>query len=344
MKQIHFKKHIFAILIGILSLFNTPIFAQDNLLTCPDSTFCVPSVDGMPRSKGIIIEYERVVDYGIQATSPNSAIGDVEDGGIRVNRQLQFVCRLPLYNKEHLKIAAGFRYFTEEFRFDNTEYPLFESLEDRPLKSIGLSAYIVRSFRGNKFFLVKLGADLNGDYNQDIAPNSKFLRYSVVPLMGWKKNDRIAYGVGLAYSYVFGTPRVLPIVAYNNTFNRKWGLEMLLPASIRLRHNMSEKDIFYLTTKINGASYRISLENEAAFSEYDILDLKKSEIRAFATYEREIYDFVWFGVNAGIRKNLSFDLTDSLTGGGETIIEGDVRRAFFFNVSLFLVPPRKLLE
>ncbi len=341
MQQTIYKSLILGLFI---SLFYTSVSAQDNLLTCPDSTFCVPSVDGMPRSKGIIIEYERVVDYGIKAKSSNSAIGDVEDGGIRANRQIQFVCRLPIYNKEHLKIAAGFRYFTEEFRFDNTEYPLFQSLEDRPLKSIGLSAYIVKSFRGNKFFLVKLGADLNGDYNQDIAPNSKFLRYSVVPLFGWKKNDQIAYGAGIAYSYVFGSPRVLPVVAYNNTFNRKWGLEMLLPASIRLRHNMSEKDIFYFTTKINGASYRISLENEAAFSEYDILDLKKSEIRVFGTYEREIYDFVWFGVNAGLRKNLSFDLTNSLTGGGETIIEGDVRRAFFFNISLFLVPPRKLLE
>ncbi|MGB0929978.1 MAG: DUF6268 family outer membrane beta-barrel protein [Chitinophagales bacterium] len=344
MQQPSNRQWIWCTFVGLLSLCYVHVFAQENLLNCSDSTFCVPSVSGMPRSKGIILEYERVVDYGIKAKSSNPVIGEVEDGGIRVNRQIQFVCRLPLYNKEHLKIAAGVRYFTEEFRFDNTEYPLFQSLEERPLKSIGLSAYIVKSFRGNKFFLLKLGADLNGDYNQDIAPNSTFLRYSAVPLFGWKRNEQIAYGLGIAYSYVFGNPRFIPVFAYNNTFNRKWGLEMLLPGSIRLRHNMTEKDIFYLTTKINGASYRISLENDTAFSKYDILDLKKSEIRAFATYEREIYDFVWFGVNAGLRKNLSFDLTDSLTGGGETIIEGDVRRAFFFNVSLFLVPPRKLLE
>lgn len=330
--------------IGFLSLCTSTIFAQENLLTCPDSTFCVPSVDGMPRSKGIIFEYERVVDYGIKANSSNPSIGDVNDGGIKVNRQIQFVCRLPVYNKEHLKIAAGFRYFTEEFRFDATDYPLFQSLEDRALKSIGLSAYIVKSFRGNKFFLVKLGADLNGDYNQDIAPKADFLRYSLVPLFGWKKNNQIAYGVGLAYSYVFGTPRFIPVIAYNNTFNRRWGIEMLLPGSIRLRHNMSESDIFYFTTKINGASYRINLHDEAAFAQYDILDLKKSEIRIFATYEREIYDFVWFGVNSGLRKNLSFYLNDSLNGGGERIIEGDVRRAFFFNVSLFLVPPRKFID
>lgn len=345
MQQIPYKSLILGLFISFINFCSSStIFAQTNLITCPDSTFCVPSVDGMPRSKGIIFEYERVVDYGVKTTSSNPSIGDVENGGIRVNRQVQFVCRLPVYNKEHLKVALGFRYFTEEFRFDNTEYPLFQSLEERPLKSIGLSAYIVKSFRGNKFFLVKLGADLNGDYNQDIAPNSTFLRYSIVPLFGWKKNDQIAYGAGIAYSYVFGDPRFIPVFAYNNTFNRRWGVEMLLPGSIRLRHNMSEKDIFYLTTKINGARYRISLNNDAAFSQYDIVELRKSEIRAFATYEREIYDFVWFGLNAGLRKNLNFDLTDSLTANGETIIEGDVRRAFFFNVSLFLVPPRKFLD
>ncbi len=330
------------LIIGLF--FFTPIFGQDGLLNCPDSTFCVPSVSGMPRSKGIILSYERVVNYGVNANSSNPVIGEVNDDKIDNNRQIQFVMRLPVYNKEHLKIALGFQYFTEEFRFDKATYPLFQSLEERPLKSIGLSAYVIKSFRGNKFFLLRAAADLNGDYNKDIAPKSDFLKYSLVPLLGWKKNERVAYGAGLAYSYVFGNPRILPIFVYNRTFNRKWGLEALLPASVRIRHNMTAFDIFYLTAKINGASYRISLENEAPFEEYDILDLKKSEIRLFLTYEREIYDFVWFGVNAGLRKNLSLYLNDSLTGAGERIIEADVRRAFFFNVSLFLVPPRKLLE
>jgi len=344
MKKIQIKDWFLWILIGFISLCTSKVFAQCNLLTCPDSTFCVPSVDGMPRSKGIIFEYERVVDYGIKANSSNPDIGEVNDGGIKVNRQIQFVCRLPIYNKDHLKVALGVRYFTEEFRFDATDYPLFQSLEDRPLKSIGLSSYIVKSFRGNKFFLLKLGANLNGDYGKDIAPKADFLRYSVVPLYGWKKNNHIAYGVGLAYSYVFGSPSFIPVFAYNNTFNRQWGLEMLLPGSIRLRHNRTEKDIFYLTTKINGASYRISLDNEPAFDQYNILDLKKSEIRLFLTYEREIHDFLWFGINSGIRKNISFYLNDSLSGGGERLIEGNVRRAFFLNVSIFIVPPRKLLE
>ena len=335
----------FYVIFSIFSLLQSPLVnAQDNLLTCPDSTFCVPSVSGMPRSKGIIFSYEKVVDYGIQTTTSNPEIGNQEGGGIRVNRQIQFVCRLPVYNKEHLKVALGFQYFAEEFRFEDNSYPLFQSLEERPLKSAGLSAYIIKSFRGNKFFLLRLGADLNGDYGKDLAPKSDFLKYSIVPLYGWKKNEHVAFGAGLAYSYVFGTPSFIPIFAYNNTFNRRWGLEVLLPASVRLRHNMTAFDIFYLTARVNGASYRVRLDNEPAFEQYDILDLKKSEIRLFLTYEREIYDFVWFGVNAGLRKNLSFYLNDSLTGGGERIIEGEIQRAFFFNLSLFIVPPRKLLE
>lgn len=100
----------------------------------------------------------------------------------------------------------------------------------------------------------------------------------------------------------------------------------------------------YFTTKVNVASFRIRLDDDSVFSQYDILELRRSEIKSYLSYEREIYDFLWFGTEFGVRSNLNFSLSNSLYRRGDTLVEGQVDIAPFVNFSIFLVPPRKFLD
>ena len=192
--------------------------------------------------------------------------------------------------------------------------------------------------------MLRLRGSLNGDYGRDISPAKDYLKFSITPLYGWKKNSKLSYGVGLSYGYTFGRAIIIPIFAYNRTFNEHLGLEATLPASIRLRWNISERDLLYLTAKVGGSSYRIRFADNSVFGEYETLELQRSEVKLFLNYDREIYDFIWFGVSAGMRQNVNFRLREDPTRRATTLVEGKLNAAPFVNVGLFLVPPRKFVQ
>ena len=88
------------------------LWAQGSIVNCTDSTFCVPSVVGLPRSKGIEIKREITRDYGIRSESDES-FGDSSAEVLR-NRRWSFMLRLPVVMKDNIKIAAGVKDFVEE--------------------------------------------------------------------------------------------------------------------------------------------------------------------------------------------------------------------------------------
>ena len=94
---------------------------------------------------------------------------------------------------------------------------------------------------------------------------------------------------------------------------------------------------------MGGASYR--LDNEGTvFSNYNKLHLFRSELRYTLNYEREIHDWLWFGIEAGYRQNLRFNLTNGPRGRADVIIRNTLRDAPVVNASIFVVPPRFFLK
>ncbi len=315
---------------------------QGSIVNCTDSTFCVPGVVGLPRSKGIEIKREIIRDYGIRSSS-DEAFGSSQAEVLR-NRRWSFMLRLPVVMKENFKLAAGVKYFVEEFNFENSggiEYPFYQNLENKSLRSIRGDIFLVKPTRTNKFFLLRLSGGLNGDYTSDDFSSDDFLRFSVAPLIGWKKNDYVSYAVGLAYSYNFGRRSIYPLFAYNKTFNNQWGFESVLPAQAKLRYStLNQKNYLYLQAELNGANYGLRLEPDINRLMY----LDKSEVRTLLIWEREIHDWLWFSVEAGFRYNINFDLSNSPSINSSQIVDNRLNEAFTYGFSIFIVPPRKFLE
>ncbi|GJM28242.1 MAG: hypothetical protein DHS20C17_08770 [Cyclobacteriaceae bacterium] len=299
----------------------------------------------MSRSKGIIIKQERVFDYRITSNGNDAGFGSSEDE-VKFNKRWQFKLRFPVIIKPGFKMAMGLEYFKEEYHFEGfpeNDYPFYQSLEDKPLRSIGTSFYLVKPFIGNRYLLMRIGAKFNGDEGLGNLIDSDKLRISVAPLFGWKKNPYTSYAFGFAYSYDFGRQRVYPVFSYNHTFNNRLGLESIIPLEVKLRYSLSEKNIFYASTEFNGANYNIQLD-DPGFPEGQDYYLRKSEIRFVLTYEREIHDWLWFSLESGLRSNITFELVDGPTRNANTVIDNTFNSAFLLNASIFIVPPRKLLD
>jgi len=326
--------------------------AQETILEFPenlsfpkrDSAFCVPSVSGLPRSKGIVFKKEYVYDYFIKSISDTGEKGQSE---IKFSERLEIKLRAPVIMKPNFKLAFGFSYFREEFEFDNigtSDFTFHQEINDKGLRSIGGEVFAVKPFIGNKFILFRAKGELSGDYNKSNGPNIDFFRFQVAALFGIKKNAYTSAAFGLVYRYKFGAISIYPVLSYYHNFNRQWGFESLLPSKVALRYSsIDERNYLFAKAELKGTNYNINLLNPGP-NEKRLLFLEKTEIRFLLIYEREIHDWLWASVEGGVRSNLQFNLQDSASRNAEIVIENEINTALIFNFSLFIVAPKRFLE
>ncbi len=336
-----YMKFLVIIVLCLVATQNT--WAQE-LKVQKDTSYCIPTVTGMPRTKGIIIRQEQLLDYGIRSIAKD---GSVANGEISSHSRWEFKMRLPIISKPGFALAAGFNYSREDFRFEKPQTktydsPLFSSIENKSLQSIGGTLYLVKPFRGNKYFLLRLSGDLNGDYNKDVLPTSHFLQFNIAPMFGWKRNENLSYGIGLTYGNVFGRNFISPVVSYNHTLNKHWGIEALLPSKVKLRYTLNDQTLLYASTELNGARYRVNY-NSAAMPGQDVF-MRRAAIRYLLTFEREIHDWLWFSLEAGMQSNINFTLSDKMGPARKAFINNQLNHAMLVGFSLFAVPPKKFTK
>ena len=300
----------------------------------------------MPRSKAFAFSYEGLHDFNFAMQSNNDAIPDSQSE-VKENQRIEFKAKLPVLNNKGFKILLGFNYFKEKFNFEDfsEEYhPIQTALEDKSLKSIGGAAYFIKPYRGEKYLVFQLKGDLNGDYSTGDLRTHNYLKTSLSGLYGIKDSEDKSYGFGFSVGYNFGRLSVWPLVAYNNTFNNKWGIEAILPAFAKLRYNLGDKSVLYGGAELHGTSYNLFFEDSTLTDIANPIYLSQSEVRLFLNYEQEIYDFLWFGVQAGLRENIEFTLSSENTFRNDPFATNDLGTSTFFNASIFLVVPKKYIK
>lgn len=339
------KKRAIIPMIALSLACSSFLSAQEIFTWGKDKDFCNPSVIGLPRAKVVVLKFEVQPGYNIVSTDKTGNFGNSRQK-VNLNHRIDVRIRFPIINKPSLTIAGGIKYTREEFRFDNGNsqtYPLYQELEDRTLKSIGIHFYLLKPTRGKNYFILRTSFDLNGDYGSENFAKREFFKFSITPLIGWKQNENLSYAAGFTYGYTFGRPLILPVFSINKNFNCNFGIESVLPINIRLRYQKNEKNYWYAGFELGGASFRLDSHNPA-FSNYDKLHLFRSELRSTVSYEREIHDWLWFGIEGGFRQNLNFNLTNGPKAKSDVLISNKLTGASLINVSLFAVPPQSLLR
>lgn len=335
-------KSFFALMLSLLIAHIT--CAQVSKIQKTDTSFCVPSVLGMPRTKGIILRQEYLMDYGIRSIAKD---GTVANGEISTSSRLEFKMRMPLISKPGFALAAGFHYSNENYRFEKpeqpaTDVPLFSSIEDKSLQTIGGALYVVKPLHGNKYILLRISCDLNGDYNMNGYAKTSFLQFNIAPVFGWKRSENLSYGVGFTYGNIFGRNLISPVVSYNHTFNKYWGIEALLPSKVKFRYTINERTLLYAATELNGVRYRVNFGN-AALPQQDLF-MQRAAVRYLVSLEKEIYDWLWFSLEAGLQSNINFTLSEKMGPARNALIHNQLNHAMLVGFSVFAVPPRKFMN
>lgn len=349
MKHILFFNIIFLFACSLYGQSSDIDFKTDSLHkigVCDEDGFCEPGIKGMPRPKGFSIVQENVMNYGIKTNELRES--KKFDNEIKRNKDLEVNLRFPVLMKKTYSLIFGLEYKVEEFQFENPndiQNGFIRDLEDKHLRKYGFKVYFSKSLKGRNYIYTRTSVSLNGDLGADDFKSSSyqdFFRFSFSGIYGTKVDASKTYGFGLNYSYNFGDLALFPIFYYNKQWNEKWGLELRLPIKTELRYFPDKKNLLYFTNRISGDSYILKLRSLQEQNTF----LGIASYRSMVRYEREIYDFLWVTVSAGLRVNINFDLSDreDFINNRDPFIENELANATFFRFGLFIVPPRKMMK
>ncbi len=311
---------------------------EDPVIAESDNKFVKKLRRKEPRPKFFIMEYTFLKDVGVRATSEE--LGE-SSSNIRINERYGLKLRVPIHLKSNYTLLGGFNLKKELFDFEDVqgiESNYYNDLDRRFLSSVGVSLFFKKDISEKKLIYAFWNGSLNSD-NISFSEIIDQLKTTIVFIFVKNVSPVTQIGYGGAFGYIFGGPSVFPVFIYNQTFSEKLNVEMMLPKSAKLRYTFSQKMYLMLTTEVNGASYFLK---EITLEGLDRVTFQRSAFTVKTSFEREIFDWIWFGVSAGYNLPLNLYVSEPRKKRRDAIINFKADPSFIFQFSLFAVVPKSL--
>ncbi len=326
-------------------------------------TWCNPKIFDLSPNRFISVGYDYIHTSKMRLSNSGSyAENDRNQTDLKsyelLTHGLRINANIPVISKSKLLWQIGGGYFRSNY-FVNEGERVYDSssrdafykiLKEQGLHAFNLNTTIFKPLGEKTFFIVQLMSEINGNFslNQKEVrmPGSNIIRSSGSILYGKRPHDRLQWAFGVSRTYRAGELNYAPVILYNYTaLNRKWGCEILFPARAAYRRKFTSRNILLAGYELEGNSYRIlSKKNNV-----DNFELRRSELRLRFDYQRQLYGFVWIGLQAGLRYNISFnadklvennpDFFRGFFGNQKYLMLNEVAPAPYINISINLVSP-----
>lgn len=311
--------------------------------------FCTSKVTNLSPQKLISVGYDFQGGYDVSAGSFESFAA--ETATVTASHGLRLQANIPLLSRNDIIVQLNANYAEQRYAYADNQtltHPLHRWLNDNGLRTMGLGMTVFKPFNEKNFLLVQASGDNNGDFGWADMPSLRNTRYSAAVVYGWKKSDRMMWGLGAARTYRVGEINYVPIVLLNWTSsNGKWGTELLLPARGHLRRTFNSRNLMLFGFELEGNSYRMNNRSDVE-TLADNIELRRSELRIRLAWERSIKDFIWLSAQAGYRYNWAFE-ADNFTDNREFfrgffgdqpyLMENSLTNTFYLLFSVNLVSP-----
>lgn len=306
------------------------------------------------------IGYDYLTPHTIEGRSDVYAWDSIPDKeNIGFNGGLRIGGNLPVVNAKRWSLNIGYYFRRSTFKMPedyNPPYGAFSTGYYSTLKTKGLNTAALNFSLfvplNNRHFIVAFSqGEVSGDYNfKEFWNRFNNVRGSYSVLFGWKKKPNKVIAVGVARTWRGGTAFFNPVLLWNQTFNERWGVELLLPARGFVRYNFSPRSLLLLGYELEGSSYTIksyyNSDPQGWFvypaTTLNNAELRRSELRARLTWEKQIYKFIWFSLQGGVRINYGNKLAfDDNQPKGEYVMKAKLPWTPFAFASVNLVVPPK---
>lgn len=315
--------------------------------------YCTSKIFGISPTKLISIGYDYQLGYNMNTSNVLTDKITTPELTEKVSRThgLRFLANFPVISNNKITVNIGASYMESHYAFENKSTlnnQLSNALQSNALRSTNVNFTVFKPLNIKNFILINTQHEINGDYDLTEWQPLKYMKHSATIAYGWKKSDRLQYGFGVARTYRVGEVNYIPVVLYNFTAeNRKWGIEAFFPARVHYRRTFNPRSILLLGYELEGNSYRLQnrgKEFDGIGAPKQDVELRRSELRMRAVYERQLSGFIWLSVQAGYRYNARFQVDNGeffrgLFGDQLYVMKNTLTNPLYFNISLNLVSP-----
>jgi hypothetical protein len=268
---------------------------------------------------------------------PYGEYRDVEK--FETNRLIDAKLTVPLVLVERLKLLVQLRYKNELLNLGEIK-DVYD--RDLNLKNTGLSLLYKVRIGEHLYAAGHFAGSLKADSYMS-RPVSAMLDYNSSFVLLWEHNSGSSQtGMGVVTGNTLGRFNILPVLIFDRRINDRWFLEMKLPKRAVVRRVIHE-DGFYLLFAVegNGAAYAISDELYPGESD---LEFRRASVDISIGLEKEIHDWLWFGVQVGATQPLRSVLVRRGLRSSSSLHHLSPGVAPYASISVFAVPPRSLFS
>lgn len=300
----------------------------------PVKRFCSQKIMGQSPTKLVSVAF----DYQGPSDLQMNELGGVAVSGPKEKLTAIYGPRIaystPVISRSNIILNLGINYWGTGYT-SSDKGGAAERLKDRWFHSLGVNATVFKPLDEKHFIIAQVQADHN---TQGTDFDSKALTFSGTALYGWKPNERLMWGVGATRTYRLGAVIYLPVLYYYQTFNRKWGVEAVLPARAHVRYNLDKRS--YLMGGYEAEGNQYFLGNSGNAIGYSNNFLRRGEIRPRIIYERSLSGFFWISAQAGVRVNGRFAIADKQNADRDNnLVKFDLSPAPYAQIGISLVSP-----
>jgi hypothetical protein len=291
------------------------------------------------RPKLAEFSYESLSRYNVfvKSNDEGPVVSDIEQ-----DRLLRLRLGAPIVLKKSTIFGVQLKYYRQSYaiarEMANPEDDVFRHLDENPLTNAGLNFLFQKDF-SEKTKLTLLGVAEIGSDKWVLNRNSS--RYIIVGEWTKEVSTVTKIGYGGVVNYALGVWNVYPKVSYNRKINPNVLLEVNLPGSVNLRYHPNDKTYLIAQTEFSNWRFNITdaLENRPGD-----LTVQRADIYYKIKLEREIHDWLWFGIDLGYVNNVNYFVVEPGKRQRDAIQSYDLKDSAYIRFSIFMLPPRKLWE
>ena len=294
---------------------------------------------GQSKYRPKIAEFSHRTLYDYRTYSNSSEHGN-SSSEVEEDEQIRLRLGIPLVMKDSKLLGLQLKYDVHNFAFDidDPNNDLFNHIESRAFRSVGGRVLFQRSLDKKRSLTFLAGAEIKSD---EFNWNVNTMNYYSSSSYQVKINESTEIGGGFIVAYTLGRMQAYPFFTYERKLNTRWTLDLALPKSAAMRFRASDK--FYIIAKTEVKGWRYALHNSSLSPETP-LTLRRADLNMGLTFEREIHDWLWMGLDVGMAKNLRYHLGEPGAPGRDALVDLNANNAAFINFGLFIVPPRKFFN
>jgi hypothetical protein len=260
-----------------------------------------------------------------------------QDQAYEINKLYSVKINLPVIMSRKLDVIGQFRYKNEQLHLGNRQ-----NSQEREVHFDNIGMSMLFRYKINEQYY--LGGHFGGFFKADkltFERYSSILDYNSSFLVG-KNIKRGTFGVGALFGNSLGRLRIYPMFLLDYQLAERWKLEMKLPREVLVRRIVRDDNLYLLAgAEVNGASYFLS---EDIYEGQSDLEYRRAAIDLKLGLEKQIYDFLWMGIDLGVTQPLYSALVQSGAPTRNKLFDFKHSVTPYGSISLYLVPPKSLYK